>query len=67
MAICSFDDLPEVFDVDTLQEIMGISRSSAYALVNRSDFPKIRVGKSIRIYKGQFIAWLDEQTRPRTS
>jgi predicted DNA-binding transcriptional regulator AlpA len=64
MAIRNFNDLPEVFDVDTLQEIMDISRSSAYALVNRSDFPKMRVGKSIKIFKSPFIAWSNEQTKP---
>jgi len=66
MVIRNFDDLPEVFDVDSLQEIMGISRSSAYALVHRSDFPKMRVGKSIRIFKRPFITWSNDQTNTVT-
>jgi predicted DNA-binding transcriptional regulator AlpA len=66
MAICNFDDLPEVFDVETLGEIMGLSRGSAYTLVNRSDFPKMKAGKSIRIFKRQFITWSNEQTNTVT-
>jgi hypothetical protein len=37
----SIDELPAVFNVDVLQDIMGISRALAYDLVNQDDFPKL--------------------------
>lgn len=57
----SFDELPLSFGPSIVAEVMGISRTKAYALVNRQDFPKMRVGTKIIIVKSHFIQWLDEQ------
>jgi predicted DNA-binding transcriptional regulator AlpA len=63
----SIDELPAVFNVDVLQDIMGISRALAYDLVNQDDFPKVRVKKRILIPKDPFVQWLDKQTAPKAS
>ena len=39
---------------------LGISPPTAYALVNREDFPKIRIGRRIRIPREGFERWLRE-------
>ena len=41
--------LKEYITVSELQSILKISRTQAYALVALPNFPKIRIGKSIRI------------------
>lgn len=46
---------------DFLSE-MPVSKNTAYALVNRADFPKIRVGRKILIPRDAFLRWLDAQT-----
>ena len=35
--------------VKELQKILKMSRSKTYQLVNQPDFPKIRIGRDIRI------------------
>ena len=48
--------------VSDLQQAMGIGRNAAYDLVNRADFPKVRVGKKIIIPREAFLRWLDQQS-----
>ena len=49
--------------VSDLQHALGIGRNQAYDLVNRADFPKIRVGRKILIPRDALIRWLDKQTQ----
>ena len=50
------------YTVDEIQSILGISKSSAYALVKEGNFKCINVGRHIRISKKSFDEWLDNQT-----
>ena len=46
----------------TIQEVkqfLKIGRNSAYDLVNRKEFRVLRVGKSIRINRADFLRWFD--------
>jgi predicted DNA-binding transcriptional regulator AlpA len=63
----SLDELPAVFSVKVLQNIMGLSRALTYDLVKQEGFPKIRVNKRILVPKDAFIQWLDRQTAPKAS
>ena len=63
----SFPYTPEqnekrTYTVDEIQNILGISKSTAYALVKSSEFKSIHVGRHIRISKKSFDEWLDSQT-----
>lgn len=49
------------YTVDEIQDILGISRTSAYNLVKKNSFHSVRIGGSIRISKKSFDAWLDHQ------
>lgn len=56
----SATDIPLVFDVKKLAEILGVSLSTAYVLMKRADFPVIYVTPTRRrIYRVQFLRWLD--------
>lgn len=48
------------YTVEEIQNILGISRSSAYNFVKKGSFRTVRVGGSIRISKKSFDTWLDE-------
>lgn len=37
-----------------VQEILKLSKTKTYAIINQEDFPKIRVGKNIRIPVSEF-------------
>ena len=54
------EDIPLVFDISTLARILGCSRSAAYVVASSPGFPLIKVpGLPKRIYKAQFLAWLE--------
>lgn len=54
----SMDELPLVLEVFDIQRIMGISRTTAYELVHRPDFPAFRSGRLIRISREAFFEWM---------
>ena len=46
------------YTVDEIQDILGISRPTAYNLVKQGVFHSVRVGGHIRISKKSFDDWL---------
>lgn len=53
-----YDALPLVLEVKDIQDILGISRTTAYALVNREDFPAFRSGNRIKVSKAALFEWM---------
>ena len=51
-----------IYTVEEIAELLGIDRTSEYALVKEGHFKVVRIGKAIRVSKRSFDAWLDEQT-----
>ena len=49
----------QFYNVKEIQQIMGISRASAYVLVKSKDFPTIRVGARILVPAEQFKKWVE--------
>lgn len=49
------------YTVDEIQDILGISRPTAYNLVKKKEFHSVRVGGHIRISQKSFDEWLDRQ------
>ena len=56
----SADD-KRTYTVDEIQDILSISRPTAYNLVKKNVFRSVRVGGHIRISKKSFDDWLDHQ------
>uniref|UniRef100_UPI000C28F59E helix-turn-helix transcriptional regulator n=1 Tax=Bacillus cereus TaxID=1396 RepID=UPI000C28F59E len=46
---------------EDIQEFLNISRSAAYALMKREDFPIIVIGKSKRVKAEDFLKWVEAQ------
>lgn len=58
-----FADCPggkRTYTVDEIQDILSISRSSAYNLIRQNLFRSVRIGGSIRVSCKSFDAWLDQ-------
>lgn len=49
------------YTVQEIQDILGISRASAYNLVKKEYFKTVRIGCTFRISKKSFDEWLDSQ------
>lgn len=63
----NYDDVPLAFNPETLGHIIGVSRSTAYQMVNAPDFPKIKAGKRIIIEKNSFLNWLQSKVGSETA
>ena len=48
-----------VYTVDEIQDILGISKTTAYQLVKSKVFHSVRIGGQYRISKKSFDSWLD--------
>ena len=61
-----FADLPDVITAEQLASALQISKSGAYALLNRSDFPTLRIGGRQMVMKKNLLEWLNSRTnRPK--
>jgi len=54
----NYDELPLVLKAQTVSNVLGISRTNAYALFNRQDFPTIRIGSRKMVARDKFIEWI---------
>ena len=61
-----FSSLPDVITAEQLASALQISKSGAYALLNHSDFPTLRVGGRKMVMKKDLLEWLNSHTnRPK--
>lgn len=51
-----------VLTAKEVQQLTGLGKNTVYQMVNRADFPKLRVGKRILIPREAFMRWLEAQT-----
>ena len=66
MANEKFSSLPDVLTAEQLASALQISKSGAYALLNRSDFTTLRIGGRKMVMKKDLLEWLNSRTnRPR--
>ena len=50
----------EVLSITELAEALSISKSTAFQLAHRDDFPSIRIGKRILIPRTKLIDWINK-------
>jgi len=61
-----FADLPDVITAEQLASALQISKSGAYTLLNRSDFPTLQIGGRKMVMKKDLLEWLNSRTnRPK--
>lgn len=51
--------MSDILTVPEMARLLKISRSKAYALTKETNFPAIKLGKSIRILKDELFKWLN--------
>ncbi|MGB9919266.1 MAG: helix-turn-helix domain-containing protein [Moorellales bacterium] len=51
-------ELPSILTMVDIARFLRIGRSAAYELARRPDFPAIRLGRSIRVRREAFLAWV---------
>lgn len=58
----TYEELPLFLNADTVAQVLGIAKSSAYELMHEKDFPAIRVGNRMLVEKSKFKAWANEKS-----
>ncbi len=59
--ICSEKDIPAVLGETTIVKLLGLSRTTAYYLLQSEVFPIVRKGSRKFVRKREFLAWLSSQ------
>ena len=59
----SYDELPLLLNVKQLADLLGVSGSSVYELIQEDDFPSLRIGKRIVIPKEELREWITARTK----
>lgn len=59
----SYDELPLFLNVKQLADLLGVSDSSVYELIQEDDFPSLRIGKRIVIPKEELREWISTRTK----
>lgn len=60
----TIEELPLCLNVQQVADVLGISKPIAYEVVNREDFPAIRVGdkkKRIVVPRDRFAEWMNQK------
>ena len=62
-SVCrSYDELPLFLNANLVSQVLGVSISTAYELMNEPGFPILRVGSRMVVPKEKFVEWVDAQT-----
>ena len=55
----SYEDIPVMMTVEEFGKLMRVSRNTAYAFVREGLVPTVKVGRQIRIYRGDVLQLRD--------
>ena len=58
----SYDELPLLLNVKQLVDLMGVSDSSIYELIQEDDFPSLRIGKRLLVPRDKLVEWIEQNT-----
>ena len=58
----SYDDLPLFLNAKMVAQVLGVSISTAYELLNDPGFHTLRVGSRMVVPKEKFIQWAEGQS-----
>ncbi len=58
----SYEDIPVMMTVEEFGRLMRVSRNTAYAFVREGLVPTVKVGRQIRIYRGDILQLRNGQT-----
>ena len=62
-SVCrSYDELPLFLNANLVSQVLGVSISTAYELMNEPGFPVLRVGSRMVVPKEKFVEWVDAQS-----
>ena len=61
-----YDDIPVMMTVEEFGKLMRVSRNTAYAFVREGLVPTVKVGRQIRIYRGDILKLREDRSDVQT-
>jgi excisionase family DNA binding protein len=61
MGFHTINEYPDILTPELIGEYLQLKRSTLYQTINQPDFPSFRVGKLIRVKKGDLLQWIDSR------
>ena len=58
-----FTELPVFLNAAMVADVLGVSASTSYALMNDPSFPSLRLGKRLVVSKDKFLEWVEAHTQ----
>ncbi|WP_273888476.1 helix-turn-helix domain-containing protein [Rubrobacter naiadicus] len=58
------DEHHEWLKVPEVAQVLRIARSRAYELVAEGEIPSVRIGRSVRVNRGELERWLEGRRYP---
>jgi len=58
------DEHHEWLKVPEVAQVLRIARSRAYELVAEGEIPSVRIGRSVRVNRGELERWLEGRRHP---
>ncbi|QFG00365.1 DNA-binding protein [Psychrobacillus glaciei] len=52
---------PIILTANDISEILRVSKPTAYELMEKDDFPLIKIGRCKRVLRDEFIFWLSNR------
>jgi len=56
------DNLPTMLNVNDVADILDLSKTKVYELMNSNEFPTLRIGKRMMVSKEQFVNWINRKS-----
>ena len=58
----SYDELPLFLNAKMVAKLLGVAPSTAYELMQKEGFPRLRIGNRIVVPRDDFREWVKEHT-----
>lgn len=55
-----WESLPVLLSVKDVASLLGLGKARTYALLAQEDFPKVKIGKTFKVYPASLKRWLEE-------
>ena len=55
------DNYPIILTASDISEILKVSKPTAYKLMDKDDFPLIKIGRCKRVLRDEFFLWLSNR------
>ena len=53
--------MEEIMTIPEIADYLKLSKSKVYKMVQKGDIPSIKIGKSVRLRRTDFVDWMMEE------